>query len=146
MELLTRTYRTVRRLLTPNGWFTFAVALMLLALEVIGRYTANDLHDAVIASVLGVVVAMVCYRHRATPLPWATLLARTGTRLYQNAKTLTFELGIDMRGTPRIKRGYPPGVLILGAVLMAWFVALATVGSDLPQILRTLGTQVFYLP
>src|SRR5882724_5836513 len=146
MELLTRTYRTVRRLLTPNGWFTFVVVLSLLALEVIGRYTASDLHDALIACILGAIIAYVCHRHRAAPLPWASRVARTGASLYQSAKSLTFELGIDMRGTPRIKRGYPPGVLILGAVLIAWFVALATVGGELPQIFRALGTQVFYLP
>src|SRR5258708_25936511 len=146
MELLTRTYRTVRRLLTPNGWFTFGVVLLLFALEVIGRFTQTDLHDALVACLLGLLIAWVCYRHRNSPLPWAERLARTGTRLYQNAKTLTFDLGIDMRGTPRIKRGYPPGVLMLGAVLLAWFAALAAVGGDFPQMLRTLGTQVCYLP
>jgi hypothetical protein len=146
MELLTRTFRTVRRLLTPNGWFTFCIVVSLFALEVIGRYTSSDLHDALIACALGGLIAFVCHRHRATPLPWASRVARTGASLYQTAKSLTFELGIDMRGTPRIKRGYPPGVLILGAALIAWFVAVATVGGDLPQVLRTLGTQVFYLP
>src|SRR5262249_13753925 len=74
-----------------------------------------------------------------------TLIVRGGTWLYQTAKNLTFELGIDMRGAPRIKRGYPPGVLILGTVLIAWFAALATVGSGLPQAFRAVTTQKFYL-
>src|SRR5438128_12674279 len=107
MELLTRTYRTVRRLLTPNGWLTFGVVLFLLALEVVGRYyTSTDLHDAFIACLLGGLIAYVCYRHRTTPLPWAARLARTGARCYQSAKAMTFELVIDMRGPPGTKRGY----------------------------------------
>src|SRR5262249_55830403 len=118
MELLTRTFRTVRRLLTPNGWFTFGAFLVLLALEVIGRFTYTDLHDAVIAGILAALIGGVYYRHRRKPLHWAALVARAGSMLYQTAKSLTFELGIDMRGTPRIKRGYPPGVLALGTVLI----------------------------
>src|SRR5437879_532824 len=134
MELLTRTFRTVRRLLTPNGWFTFGAFLVLIAFEVIGRFTLTDLHDAAIAGFLAALIGWVCYRHRRKPLPWASVLARGGARLYQIAKGLTFELGIDMRGAPRIKRGYPPGVLTLGAVLIAWFVTLAAAGADLPQV------------
>ena len=147
MELLTRTYRTVRRLLSPNAWFSLGMLLVLFALEVIGwRLTFSDLHDALVACALGAWNAVVYYRHRATPLPWAALLARTGNRLYQSVKGFTFELGIDMRSRPRIKRGYPPGVLLLGALLVAWFVALVTVGGGVPAAFRAIGTQFLYLP
>src|SRR5262245_13642499 len=145
MELLTRTYRTVRRLLTPNGWFTFGICLFLIVTEVVGRFTYNDLHDAFIAGVLGAIIAVVFYRHQKRPLPWVSLLARAGSRVYQAAKGLTFELGIDMRGSPRIKRGYPPGVLFLAAVLVVWFASLAIAGDELPQAFRAAGVRVFYL-
>src|SRR6266404_6663317 len=145
MELLTRTFATFRRILSPNGWITLDLLVALLALEAVGRQTTSDLHDAVAVSFLTLLGAYAYYRHRASPFPWASRLARTGNSIYTWAWSWTFDLGIDMRGSPRVKRGYPPAILILGALLIVWLAILLALGGELPQAFRATGVRAFYL-
>ncbi|MFL5341329.1 MAG: hypothetical protein ACJ8F7_14380, partial [Gemmataceae bacterium] len=145
MELLTRTFRTCRRILTPNGWVSLFLLLALVTLELIGRMTSSDLHDAVLVSALVIFAAIAYYWHRSSPLPWMSRLARAGNSLYNWAWGWTFDLGIDMRGAPRVKRGYPPAVLAVGLFLLLWLIALLALGTDLPQAFRNAGVRAFYL-
>ena len=146
MELLTRTFATFRRLLSPNGWITLGLLVFLLALEALGRLGAtSDLHDALAVSILALLGAFAYYRHRATPFGWASRLARVGSSMYNWAWSWTFDLGIDMRGSPRVKRGYPPAILAIGALLLAWLTVLIVLGADLPQGIRAAGVKSFYL-
>src|SRR5262245_14842246 len=100
MELLTRTYRDLRRLLGPNGWFTAAAAAVLISLEIVGRQSTSDLHDLLAAFIiaLGVVVALAW--HRQSQLGWMNFLTRLGQRLVTASHRFAFEIGIDMRGKP----------------------------------------------
>ncbi|HMF19235.1 MAG TPA: hypothetical protein VKE98_18640, partial [Gemmataceae bacterium] len=144
MELLTRAYRNCRRILSPNGWFTLSVMLAVFTLEAVGRHTTSDLHDALAMALLVLLGSFVVYRHRISPLPWASRVAQLGNRLYNFAHSWTFEIGIDLRGTPRIKRGYPPAMLALGALLLVWCSLLLLFGAEAPQGLRTYGVAYFY--
>jgi hypothetical protein len=144
MELLARAFRTCRRLLSPNGWFTLGVMVAVLALEAVGRFTTSDLHDALAMALLGLLVCFIVYRHRISPLPWASRLAQLGQWLFNWARGWTFEIGIDLRGNPRIKRGYPPGILALGLFLVTWCGLLLVFGSEAPHALRSYGVTYFY--
>ena len=145
MELLTRTFRTFRRILTPNGWFSFSLFLAMIALEFVGRKSTSDLHDALAVSLLALLGAFAYYRHRTTPLPWISRLRRVGNVVYNWAWSWTFDLGIDMRGSPPVKRGYPPAIIALGLFLTLWLTTLLAVGADLPQEFRATGVRFFYL-
>jgi hypothetical protein len=144
MELLTRAFRNCRRILSPNGWFTLAVMLSVFTVEAVGRHTTSDLHDALLMVLLGLLASFVVYRHRASPLPWASRLAQLGNWLYNYAHGWTFEIGIDLRGKPPIKRGYPPAILALGALLLVWGSMLLLFGAEAPEGLRAYGVTYFY--
>ncbi|HEV3144276.1 MAG TPA: hypothetical protein VGZ47_10355, partial [Gemmataceae bacterium] len=144
MELLTRAYRNCRRLLSPNGWFTLSVMLAVFTLEAVGRHTTSDLHDALLMTLLALLASFVVYRHRISPLPWASRLAQIGNWFYQFVHNWTFEIGIDLRGAPRIKRGYPPAVMALGAALLIWCSLLLLFGAEAPEGLRSYGVAYFY--
>jgi len=119
--------------------------LSLVTLEVIGRQTTTDLHDALLASFLGLFVTIIYYRHRTQPLPWVTRFVGIVKRVYAWLWQWTFEFGFDLRGEPRIKRGYPPGVMFVGLFLLLWSVALFLIGGDLPALARGLGVRFFYV-
>lgn len=119
--------------------------LSLVTLEVIGRQTTTDLHDALLASFLGLFVTMIYYRHRTQPLPWVTRFVGVVKRVYAWLWQWTFEFGFDLRGEPRIKRGYPPGVAFVGLFLLLWSIALLLIGGDLPSWARSLGVRFFYV-
>src|SRR5947209_11789598 len=145
MKLLARTARDLRRLGSPGGGFTLLILAVALALEVLGRQSDSDLHDLLAAFTLSLVGMLVLARHRQAPLPWvggAVALARRAKDfLYRS----TFEIGLDLRGTPRVKRGTPPAVLALAAFLLAWAGLLALTAADAPYNLRAVATRGFYL-
>src|SRR5262245_29096178 len=120
MKLLARTVQDLRRLSAPDVVFGAAVLAVVVAVELLGRHTATDLHDLMALMALVLVGALVGLRHRRRPLPWVSalgaLLARFGALLRQ----ATFEIGIDLRGTPRVRRGTPPIVVWLAVILAGW--------------------------
>ena len=91
---------------------------------------------------LGVIVVM---RHRRSPLPWVSAIAtaarRTGTWLRRG----TFEIGLDLRGVPRVRRGSPPIVVRLATALALWAIAAACLAPYCPHGFRTAVAGVFYL-
>jgi hypothetical protein len=145
MKLLARTARDLRRLGSPGGGFTLLVLAVALALEVLGRQSDSDLQDLLAASTLSLVGMLVAARHRQTSLPWVGGAVALGRRakdfLYRN----TFEIGLDLRGTPKVKRGTPPAILALAGVLLAWAGLLAFTAADAPYSLRAVATRGFYL-
>src|SRR5262245_15722865 len=82
MKLLARTVQDLRRLSAPDVVFGAAVLAVVVAVELLGRHTATDLHDLMALMALALVGALVGLRHRRRPLPWVSalgaLLARFG--------------------------------------------------------------------
>src|SRR5262245_29228598 len=113
MNLLARTARDLRRLWTADLGVTLLVAAVAAALEVIGRQTAVggfDLHDLIAIFTIAVLSVFVLVRHRRSPLAWVTAvsaMARWGGQLLRRG---TFEIGLDLRGQPPVRRGTPPVV------------------------------------
>jgi hypothetical protein len=148
MNLLARTARDLRRLVTADAGFTVGVALVVVALEVIGRQTAVggfDLHDLGAFFTLLFVGAIVLARHRRSPLPWVAGLFAAGRRLGSWLRRGTFEIGLDLRGNPPVRRGSPPAVRWLATTLAVWVVLAAWLAPDCPHRLRPLAAGTFYL-
>src|SRR5262245_2704442 len=145
MKLFARTARDLRRLAAPDVAVGVAVLAVVVAVELLGRHTATDLHDLMALLALGLVGALVGLRHRRRRLPWVSRLgagiARVGTIL----RRTTFEIGIDLRGTPRVRRGTPAIVLWMAAILSGWSILAALFAADCPHGLRAAAVGVFYL-
>jgi hypothetical protein len=148
MNLLARTARDLRRLITADVGFTFAVAIVAVALEVFGRQTAhggNDLSDAIAVVSLLVIGLVVVARHRRSPLGWVVALFAAGRRMGAWLRRGTFEIGLDLRGDPPVRRGSPPAVRWLATALAAWVAVAAWLAPDCPHRLRALAAGTFYL-
>lgn len=96
---------------------------VLLLVELAGRrLSANDLTDALL---LGFLLSLTAAIHSVRPLPPVRWLLRSMRRMLPGLWPPRFEIGVDLRGTPPVKRGSPPvwtrsvGVLALLAVLVA---------------------------
>src|SRR5438270_13672180 len=111
MNLLARTTRDLRRLWSADLGFTLGVALAAAALEVLGRQTAHfgsDLHDLLALVTVILLAVFVIVRHRRSPLGWVTALAAAGRRAGAGLRRGTFEIGLDLRGPPPVRRGPAP--------------------------------------
>jgi hypothetical protein len=148
MNLLARTARDLRRLMTADLGFTLGIALVGVALEVVGRQTAHggyDLHDLFALFTIAVLIAVVVMRNRRSPLGWVVSLAAAGRRVGAWLRRGSFEIGLDLRGDPPVRRGSPPAVRWLAIVLATWAVAAAWFAPACPHHLRTVAAGTFYL-
>ena len=148
MNLLVRTAHDLRRLATADFGFTLGIALVGIALEVIGRQTASagyDLHDLLALFTVVLIGILVIVRHRRSPLGWVTSIVTAGRRAGTWLRRGTFEIGLDLRGTPRVRRGSPPLVVWLAGVLAAWALAAACLAPVFPHGIRSAAAGVFYL-
>jgi hypothetical protein len=148
MKLLVRSARDFGRLWSANLGLSLWVGGVVFAVEVAGRESresGTDLHDLLFLFVLAVFALLVLGRHRRVPLPWVTLLAGAGRRLGGRLRRATFEIGLDLRGHPRVRRGTPPVILWLAGTLAAWAALAALGASGLPHGLRAALTQVWYV-
>lgn len=145
MKLFARTARDLRRLGAPDVAFGVAVLAVVVAVELLGRHTGTDLHDLMALMALALVGALVGLRHRRRPLPWVSSLGAAFARLGGSLRRATFEIGIDLRGSPRVRRGTPRIILWLAAVLAGWTVLAAVFAADFPHGLRAAAVGVFYL-
>src|SRR5438128_78518 len=143
MKLFARTARDLRRLAAPDVAFGVAVLAVVVAVELLGRHTATDLHDLLGLFALGLVGGLVGLRHRRRPLPWVTHLASAAGRVGTALRQATFEIGIDLRGTPRVRRGTPPIVVWLAVGLTGWALLAALFAADCPHGLREAAVGVF---
>ncbi|HEY1380518.1 MAG TPA: hypothetical protein VGF55_27200 [Gemmataceae bacterium] len=148
MNLLARTARDLRRLWSSDLGLTLLVAAVAVALEAIGRQTARggyDLHDLIALFILTALAVSVLSWHRKSPLGWVTALAAAGRRAGRWLRRGTFEIGLDLRGDPPVRRGTPPIVFALAVGLAVWAAAAAWLAPDCPHRLRTLAAGTFYL-
>lgn len=146
MELLTRTWRDLRRLIGPDIWFTAAVLAVLVTVEVVGhRGCVSDVHDAVSVAVLGLVGLLIVSRHRQAPLAWVEALGGLAQRLWQALKMGALDIGVDLRGTPPLPRAIPrritAGMVALGVTALT----LLLFHSAFPHVLRVVGVRTFYI-
>ena len=144
MRLLTRSARDLGRLWTAQFGFTFGVAGVVFALELLGRQSATDVQDLLALFTLALLGLLVIARHRRSPLAWVRWLGAAGRRLGDRLRRATFEIGLDLRGTPRVRRGTPPVVLGLAAGLAVWAAAAALASAELPHGLRAVVAPAFY--
>lgn len=145
MELLTRTFRQLQRLLGPNVWFTAAMLALVVTLEIAGRQVTTDLHDALSALLLGFAGMLAFTRQRDRAPGWVGSVVALVERARAWIRRFGFEIGIDLRGTPPLPRKYPPAILALISLLTAWAVVLAFFAEGFPHNLRFVGSHVFYV-
>jgi hypothetical protein len=147
MELLTRTWRDLRRLLAPDAWFTFAVLGVVLTVELVGRQqAATDFHDLCALLVLGGVVWLVVRKHEVTPLGWVTALGQLAQKLRDYLhKHYALEVGYDLRGSPPLPRGLPRLAIVFMLGLIVAVVVLLWFAEFMPLGLRALTVRFFYL-
>src|SRR5688572_28677973 len=98
MNLSARTARDLRRFRAAGLAYGIGLAVVAGALEVVGRYTVNDLQDLGALLVLAVVAALIGLRHRRAPVPWVSGGLAAMKRAVLTAGRGLFEIGIDLRG------------------------------------------------
>jgi hypothetical protein len=148
MNLLARTVRDLQRLVSADLGFNLTIALVGVALEVIGRQTAQggyDLHDLFALVTIIVLGSLVVVRHRHSPLGWVAAIATAGRRVGTWLRRWTFEIGLDLRGQPPVRRGSPPAVRWMASVLAGWVIVAACVAPFCPHQIRTITAGTFYL-
>lgn len=122
MNLLVRAILGLRRRTTAGLGFVLLMLATLVPVEIIGRRSTSDLHDLLALAALMPVAALAVIRHKRSPLPGVTALADLGHRALDSCKTCTFQLGLDFRGEPPVKRGIPP---VIGWSIVAMAIATA---------------------
>src|SRR5262245_9026020 len=114
MKLLTSVLPRGGRILPAGGWFTLAVCVSFLVLEVAGRfYAVTDFHDGLAGFLLLGMILLIAARHRRAPLGWVRGLGNWARRLGESLAALRYDHGIDLRGTPPVPRRTPPAVWLL---------------------------------
>jgi hypothetical protein len=127
-------------------WFTSWVLSLLVALEIVGRLQAtSDVHDLLAASVLVLLGLLVALRHHQEPLGWLSSLIGLGRPASKHVGKFTFQIGIDLRGSPPLPRGYPPSVVGLLVLCLAWLLTILIVPGWFPLGLRVIASQVCYV-
>jgi hypothetical protein len=122
-----------RGLLPPGTAFTLGIATLLGALEAAARACRTDAEDLVGLAALALVADLVRRRHRRDPLSWVAAAAGLARAAAAAVKRETVEVGIDLRGSPPLPRGFPPilgglvGTLAVAAVAVALFPGLEPV-------------------
>jgi hypothetical protein len=145
MNVLARTARDLRRLWSADLGFTLGVAGAVLGVELFGRQSFYDLHDLLALFTLAVLALLAGVRHRRSPLAWVTALLAAGRRAGAWLRRGTFEIGLDLRGTPPVRRGTPPFILGLAAALAVWAAVAAWGAGDTPHRLRAIAAPVWYV-
>jgi hypothetical protein len=145
MNLLVRAILGLRRRTTAGLGFALLVVASLVAVEILGRRSTSDLHDLLALTALMPVAALAVIRHKQSPLPGVAALADLGHRILDSAKTCTFQLGLDFRGDPPVKRGIPPLIRWSIVGMAALTVILWLVSSHAPHNVRTAIMTVSYV-
>ncbi len=144
MKLHTQSLPQVRQLLRQGGWFSPAVLCCVIALEFFGRQSANDFYDILGASALVLLVAVVAFRHRSSPLGWVKYLGRQAWRVAKFADRYKLEFGPDLRGTPPIPRRLPFSVHLIIGALIVWTIGATLLWYYLPNSWRHFAIQGSY--
>jgi hypothetical protein len=148
MNLLVRAARDLRRLVTPDIAFSAGIVAALVAVEALGRVSTNDLHDLIALTLLVMLGTATISRQRRSPMGWISFVWRGLRHIGEWLRRNTFEIGLDLRGEPRVKRGSPRIVIVLAIVLGIWTILAAAFAQQLPRDLRTWlirGSYLLYL-
>jgi hypothetical protein len=73
-----------------------------------------------------------------------TALKNLGVRLLAWGRRFTFEVGIDLRGSPPVRTGFPPSLLLLGVLLVGIAGLAVASGLYLPRGLRPFVVPICY--
>jgi hypothetical protein len=139
MNVVVRAWGSLQRLASPG-----VAALMfclggVLAVEIVGRSSPSDLYDLLALVALCPLGILLLARHRRSPVPGIEPLGRALLRLTESLKAMTFQMGLDFRGEPPVKRGVPPvvtgGMIGLGFLALAGVLALPQLPNGLRQLL-----------
>lgn len=145
MNLLMRTMVGLRRLATPDVGFAAFVIGSVLGIEILGRHSVSDLHDLGAIMLLGLLLVLTTARHRRSPMSLVSSLHRPLDWLISVTKGWTFQMGLDMRGEPRVKRGVPPIIYRAALLLSIAVVILAGLARWLPLSVRVGMMTVSYV-
>src|SRR5262245_2018661 len=132
MNLLVRTARDLGRLWSSDLVVTLGVGGGGVALAYWGRRTYTHRHHSLAVFGFALLAVGVHAWHRRKPLAWVRALGAGARRLGRRCRRGTFEIGLDLRGTPRVRRGTPPIVLGLAAVFGVWAAVAAWGAGGLP--------------
>lgn len=145
MKALARRVTLTRHLLPARGLFTLVFVVGLIGLELLGRYTHNDIHDLFASMALMVLGMSVLVRHRQSPLPWLRKILNWGQSVVSLLSGLRYEHGVDLRGTPPLPRRTPRVVGAVLLALLAWGAASTALWAFFPQGWRSLGVHTLYI-
>jgi hypothetical protein len=146
MKLLTSVLPRGGRLLPTGTWFTLSVCGFIFGLEVVGRYATTDLHDGLAGFALVAAGFAVAARHRRAPIGWVQKLGNGIRKLGAWLAVLRYDHGIDLRGTPPVRRRTPPAVWVGIAFLTVWAGLAAAAWSAFPTGWRVIGVYTLYTP
>src|SRR5262245_32407678 len=132
MNLLMRTVVGIRRWATPDLGFTLFVIGSVLVLEILGRNSPADTYDLLAILGLGMIGFLVMARHKRSPLTWVKSLHRPVDWLGSITRGWAFQMGLDMRGLPPVKRGTPPVISTVALILAIVTVLFAGFAAWLP--------------
>ena len=147
MNLLARTAVSLRRWISPDTGFAVVVVAALFAVEVLGReHARSDLHDLLAVSCLTLIGLTVFARYRRTRLAWLEPMIQVGLKVLRWLRDATFQIGLDMRGTPPVKRGLPPILRYSTITLVVLSGVLLLASPFMPNGLReSLSSRVYLL-
>jgi ABC-type Co2+ transport system permease subunit len=145
MNLLMRAMVGLRRWATPDVGFIAVLIGSLAGIEVLGRQSQSDLHDVGALMLLSLLTVLTATRHRRTPMAWVTALHGPLDWVIERTRGWTFQMGLDMRGEPAVKRGVPPIITRTALLLSIAVVIFAGIAKWLPLSVRTGLIAVSYL-
>lgn len=145
MNLLVRVLLGLRQRSAAGLGVTLLAVASLVAVEVLGRRSTSDLHDMLALAALLPILALVVARHKRSPLPGIDALARFARATLVAAKATTFQMGLDFRGTPLVRRGVPPVIRASIAIVAVASVAALTFSARLPVGARSAIMTVSYV-
>jgi len=146
MELLTHTFRTLRRLLGRDVGFSCGVLAVLTMLEIVGRHDSiGDVHDLMTFTILVMIAYVVAARHRQRPLGWITSLQGLARRSQRYLNEHEVDVGVDFRGTPALPTALPRSVVNSLIGLLGWTAVLLVTIAWMPHGIRGVAVRIFYL-
>jgi len=143
MRLLESALPRLSRLVPPGRLFVgLAAAALVVALELVGRLTQNDVHDGLAASALMSAAALAVVRQKNRSWPGAGFARRRLVRLFDHVRG---NYGVDLRGTPPLPLRTPSGAWLTLLGLLAWTALAGSVWWLCPQGWRDLGVNSSYV-
>jgi hypothetical protein len=113
MNLLSVTILQVKRFFRNPSAFSALILFALVGLEILGRRSPSDFFDTVAGTALLFLGILVVRRHRTDRLPWVDRIQQLLKKFLRSTHRFNIDLGLDLRGEPRLRRRIPPGIFLL---------------------------------